>query len=164
MAVKVVCFVSAAYLKSPYCMKEIRVAQGMDKLLIVACEPVQAIRAVDPTAYPHASDALGYLMGGGQVIFHDMDDVEAEIMKFIAADAATSGMQPEPEPQPVLSPALAPAATGAAADGAAASAWPTELAELSGTRRFLAALRGSGWTPWIHSLRTSTWRMSFTTQ
>jgi hypothetical protein len=99
-AVKVVCFISAAYLKSPYCMKEFRVAQGMDKLLVVACEPVQAIRAVDPTAHPHASDALAYLLGGGQVIFHDADDVEAEIMKFIVAGA---GAQPEPEPAATLS-------------------------------------------------------------
>ena len=99
-AVKVVCFISAAYIKSPYCMKEFRVAQGMDKLLVVACEPVQAIRAVDPMAYPHASDALAYLMGGGQVVFHDTDDVESEIMKFIVSPVGVGGMEPEPQPQP----------------------------------------------------------------
>ena len=99
-------------------MKEFRVAQGMDKLLVVACEPVQAIRAVDPTAYPHASDGLAYLMGGGQVIFHDTDDVEAEIMKFIVLRPDVGGMEPEPEPEP------APAAAAPGQVPAAASPLP----------------------------------------
>ena len=37
---------------------------------VVACEPIANIMAVDPSAYPHASNALAYLDGGGQVIFH----------------------------------------------------------------------------------------------
>ena len=38
---KIVCFISADYLKSPYCMKEWRVAESKNKLLVVACEPQQ---------------------------------------------------------------------------------------------------------------------------
>ncbi len=68
---------------STYCMKEFGIAMAKDKLLVVACEPLQSITTVDPTMYPHASNALAYLEGGGQVIFHDQDDVVAEIMKFI---------------------------------------------------------------------------------
>ena len=68
-SIKIVCFLTAAYLKSPYCMKEFGIAQAMDKLLVVACEPIRDITAVDPSKYPHASNALAYLLGGGQVIF-----------------------------------------------------------------------------------------------
>ena len=96
VAIKVVCFLTVAYLKSIYCMKEFRVAQALDKLLVVICEPMQAIRAVDPGQYPHASDALAYLLGGGQVIFHDTDDVVGEIVKFLPREMAAS--EPEPEP------------------------------------------------------------------
>lgn len=39
-------------------------------LQVVACEPIPNIMAVDPSAFPHASNALAYLDGGGQVIFH----------------------------------------------------------------------------------------------
>ena len=110
---KIVCFISADYLRSPYCMKEWRVAESKGKLLVrlhtrhsvlravlqstqrwsdwhvltaaplagfdlrlpvclqvVACEPIPNIMAVDPSAFPHASNALAYLDGGGQVIFH----------------------------------------------------------------------------------------------
>ena len=64
--------------------KEFGIAQASNKLLVVACEPLSKIRAVDPSAYPQASNALAYLMGGGQVIFHADDDVVAEIRKFLA--------------------------------------------------------------------------------
>ena len=80
---KIVCFISVAYLKSPYCMKEFGIALASHKLLVVACEPLAAINAVDPSVYPYASNALAYLMGGGQVIFHDTEDVVAEIVKFV---------------------------------------------------------------------------------
>ena len=63
-------------------MKEFGIAQAKDKLLVVACEPVREITAVHPSKYPHASNALAYLEGGGQVIFHDTEDVVAEILKF----------------------------------------------------------------------------------
>ena len=96
-SVKIVCFLTTAYLKSPYCMKEFGIAQAMDKLPVVACEPIRDITAVDPSQYPHASNALAYLEGGGQVIFHDKDDVVAEIMKFIPRQAAAAA-EPEPEP------------------------------------------------------------------
>ena len=48
-----------------------------------ACEPLAQIQAVDPGIYPHASNALAYLMGGGQVIFHGQEDVVAEMRKFL---------------------------------------------------------------------------------
>ena len=67
-SIKIVCFLTAAYLKSPYCMKEFGIAQAMDKLLVVACEPIRDITAVDPSKYPHASTALAYLLGGGGLI------------------------------------------------------------------------------------------------
>ena len=79
---KIVCFLTVEYLKSPYCMKEFGIALASHKLLVVACEPLAHIRAVDPSAYPYASNALAYLLGGGQVIFHDTEDVVAEILKF----------------------------------------------------------------------------------
>ena len=79
---KIVCFLTVEYLKSPYCTKEFGIALASHKLLVVACEPLAHIRAVDPSAYPYASNALAYLLGGGQVIFHDTEDVVAEILKF----------------------------------------------------------------------------------
>ena len=63
-------------------MKEFRIAEAQKKLLVVACEPLAEIGAVDPSAFPHASDALAYLMMGGEVIVHDSDDVAAEILLF----------------------------------------------------------------------------------
>ena len=54
-------------------MKEFGIALASHKLLVVACDPLAAINAVDPSAYPYASNALAYLMGGGQVIFHDTE-------------------------------------------------------------------------------------------
>eukprot|EP01043_Picozoa_sp_COSAG02_P010984 COSAG02_NODE_398_length_23118_cov_49.968939_11_plen_696_part_00 len=115
VAIKIVCFLTVAYLKSIYCMKEFRVAQAMDKLLVVVCEPMQDIRAVDPGQYPHASDALAYLMGGGQVIFHDADSVVSEIVTFLPRDLAIAASQLEPEPELAL-----PQTDGV---------WPAELKE-----------------------------------
>ena len=80
---KIVCFISADYLRSPYCMKEFDIAVSTDKLLVVACEPVAQILSVDVGAYPHCSNAHAYLVRGGQVIFHGQDDVVAEIRKFL---------------------------------------------------------------------------------
>lgn len=54
-----------------------RVAESKNKLLVVAYEPLSQIAAVDQSAYPHASNALAYLDGGGQ------DDIAEEIRKFI---------------------------------------------------------------------------------
>ena len=130
VSTKIVCFLTAAYLQSIYCMKEFRVAQAMDKLLVVVCEPMQAIRAVDPGQYPHASDALAYLLGGGQVIFADSDDVVSEIMRFIPRDTARPESEPEPPPAPV-------ATSGADAAGA----WPAELAELVAIPSFAMCLK-----------------------
>ena len=79
---KIVCFLTVQYLMSPYCMKEFGIALASHKLLVVACDPLAHIRAVDPSVYPYASNALAYLMGGGQVIFNDTEDVVAEIVKF----------------------------------------------------------------------------------
>ena len=64
--------------------KEFGIALASNKLLVVACEPLSKIRAVDPSAYPQASNALAFLMNGGQVIFYGQDDVVAEIRKFLA--------------------------------------------------------------------------------
>ena len=58
MAIKVACFLTADYLKSPFCMKEFGIAQAKGKLLAVACEPLETITAVDPVAFPHASTVL----------------------------------------------------------------------------------------------------------
>lgn len=92
---KIVCFVSVDYTKSEFCMKEFVVAQSKRKLLVVACEPLAAIRAVDPRKFPAASDFLAYLDTGGQVIcpngglslgadgkLHGDEDVIAQILKF----------------------------------------------------------------------------------
>ena len=63
-------------------MKEFGIALASRKLLVVACEPLAEINAVDPSVYPYASNALAYLLNGGQVIFHDTEDVVSEILKF----------------------------------------------------------------------------------
>eukprot|EP01046_Picozoa_sp_COSAG06_P003123 COSAG06_NODE_118_length_23136_cov_18.029257_7_plen_850_part_00 len=140
VSIKIVCFLTAAYLKSPYCMKEFGIALAMDKLLVVACEPMAQITAVNPSEYPHASNALAYLMGGGQVIFHDTDDVVAEILKFLPREIAddSSAAQPEPEPS-ALSLSPVPAAAAAADD-----AWPEELAELVAVPAVAACLAEVG--------------------
>ena len=93
-SVKIICFISADYLRSIYCMKEFRIAQNGNNLLVVACERMTEIMKVkdEIDQYPDASDALAYLMGGGQVIFHGEEDTAAEIMKFLP------NAQPEPEP------------------------------------------------------------------
>jgi hypothetical protein len=101
-SVKIVCFISADYLRSIYCMKEFRVAQNKGKLLVVACEPMAEIMKVEDEIdqYPDASDALAYLMGGGQVIFYGQEDTSAEILKFMP--------RAQPEPAPAPQPALGP--------------------------------------------------------
>ena len=100
------------------------------------------ITFVDATEFPHASNALAYLMGGGQVVFHDTDDVETEIMNFIPkVPDAVADAQPEPEPQPAK-PALAPTAV------AAAGGWPAEFTELVGIPTFSSCLTGL----WVDSL------------
>ena len=123
-SIKIVCFLTTAYLKSPYCMKEFGIAQAKDKLLVVACEPVREITSVDPSKYPHAANALAYMLGGGQVIFHDTDDVVAEIMKFIPRQAAAA----EPEPEPAF--AAASPAGGLGLPPNATSPLPAEVAQL----------------------------------
>ena len=91
-AIKIVCFISAEYLRSPYCMKEFRVAQNVGNLLVVACEPIAEIMAVMEEVKRgqnvHASNALAYLDNGGQVIFHGTEDVAQEILKFLPSVAA----------------------------------------------------------------------------
>ena len=82
-SIKIVCFLTTAYLKSPYCMKEFGIAQAKDKLLVVACEPVREITSVDPSKYPHASTALAYLLGGGQVLFDEFS--EQDVANFVVS-------------------------------------------------------------------------------
>jgi hypothetical protein len=91
---KIVCFVTADYTKSEFCMKEFVVAQANRKLLVVACEPLSVIRQVDARQYPAASDFLAYLDTGGQVICPEGglsldgetlsgdEDAIAQILKF----------------------------------------------------------------------------------
>jgi hypothetical protein len=81
-AIKIPCFLTVMYLKSPYCMKEFGIALAKGKLLAIALEPLSDICAVDPSEFPYASNALAYLEGGGQVIFDGRDDTVAEILKF----------------------------------------------------------------------------------
>jgi hypothetical protein len=105
---KIICFLTAAYMKSPFCMKEWRVAESKHKLLVVVLEPMEQLRGVNPTEFPHASNALAYLDGGGQVIFHDTDDVVGEVLKFTDGGGAGAelmpglGMAGECEPEPAL--------------------------------------------------------------
>eukprot|EP01047_Picozoa_sp_COSAG01_P000979 COSAG01_NODE_20_length_38868_cov_34.606071_7_plen_719_part_00 len=94
---KIVCFLTVDYMKSPFCMKEWCVAESKDKLLVVVLESLDEIKALNPSEYPHASNALAYLDGGGQVIFHDQDDVVSEILKFAGVEVAQpDDSQPEP--------------------------------------------------------------------
>ena len=85
---KVVCFVTADYIKSEFCMKEFAVAESKKKLLVVCCEPISDITSVDPGEFPEASNALAYLDIGGQVIcpdgkvFGGKEDVIQKIMDF----------------------------------------------------------------------------------
>ena len=97
-AIKIPCYLTVKYLKSPYCMKEFGIALAKGKLLAIALEPLADICAVDPSEFPYASNALAYLEGGGQVIFDDREDTVAEILKFT--------------PEVVRLPAAAPAALG----------------------------------------------------
>jgi hypothetical protein len=142
LAIKIVCFLTADYLKSPFCMKEFGIAQAKGKLLVVACEPLEQINAVSPREFPHASNALAYLENGGQVIFHGREDTVAEILRFTpvverhkaAAAAAHVSVVCEPEP-------VAQQAGGAQEEG---SAWPMELRELVGLPAVGACLREIG--------------------
>ena len=130
-------------------MKEFGIALAKDKLLVVACEPIAQITAVDPTAFPHASNALAYLEGGGQVIFHDTDDVEGEIMKFIPRADADGGAEPEPEPSggALGMPPAFPSPTPTGADAAAA-----EMYEAGGTvASLLASVRLTAFVDVFHS-------------
>ena len=86
---KIICVLTADYMKSEFCMKEWRVAEAKGKLLVIALEGMDKLTAVNPAEYPHASNALAYLDGGGQVIFHDKDDVIGEILKFTDQPNAT---------------------------------------------------------------------------
>jgi hypothetical protein len=93
-ASKIVCFITVDYVKSPFCMKEFVVAKAKGKLLVVACEPLAEIAAVDARQFPHASDCLAFLDTGGQVIcprdglswdgakLCGDEDVVAQILKF----------------------------------------------------------------------------------
>lgn len=58
---KLVCFISADHLRSTW-MKEFDIALSTDKLLVVTCEPVKQILALDVTTYPHCSNAHAYLV------------------------------------------------------------------------------------------------------
>eukprot|EP01047_Picozoa_sp_COSAG01_P059151 COSAG01_NODE_7066_length_3369_cov_5.472171_1_plen_357_part_00 len=130
---KIICFLTAAYMKSPFCMKEWRVAESKHKLLVVVLEPMEQLRGVNPAEYPHASNALAYLDGGGQVIFHDTDDVVLEILKFTDSGAELMpglAMADECEPEPAL--ALGglgspPRGTGPQRGGAAAATAATAV-------------------------------------
>ena len=118
-AVKIPCFLTVLYLKSPYCMKEFGIALAKGKLLVVCCEPLRDIMQVSPREFPHASNALAYLEGGGQVIFQDEDDVVAEILKFIPRENAVEATQAEPEPEPAVVPQAMLAPAGAHANATA---------------------------------------------
>ena len=76
-------------------MKEFGIALTRENLLVVLCEPLSEIMKVEHELdqVPHASNALAYLMGGGQVIMPE-DDVVVEILKFFPSA--------QPEPQPAL--------------------------------------------------------------
>ena len=101
-AVKIVCFISVDYLKSPFCMREFGIALARKNMLVVACDPLDEIKKMEYELdrYPHASNALGYLDGGGQVIMPGEDTV-AEILKFLPS-AAPPQTQPEPQRAPAL--------------------------------------------------------------
>eukprot|EP01047_Picozoa_sp_COSAG01_P056906 COSAG01_NODE_6511_length_3627_cov_14.580499_1_plen_470_part_10 len=150
---KIICFLTAAYMKSPFCMKEWRVAESKHKLLVVVLEPMEQLRGVNPAEFPHASNALAYLDGGGQVIFHDTDDVVGEVLKFTDGGGAGAELMPglaiagECEPEPALGlgglgsppPGTGPQRGGAAAATAATAVKTDETAEaLLGSVRLAA--------------------------
>eukprot|EP01043_Picozoa_sp_COSAG02_P005476 COSAG02_NODE_148_length_33809_cov_158.369594_20_plen_132_part_00 len=54
VAIKIPCFLTVMYLKSPYCMKEFGIALAKGKLLAIALEPLSDICAIDPSEFPHA--------------------------------------------------------------------------------------------------------------
>jgi hypothetical protein len=95
---------------------------------VVCCDPIREIMKVSPREFPHASNALAYFEGGGQVIFHDTDDVVTEIMKFIPRVLDQPQLPPttsEPEPSPAA---------------AELGTWPAELMELVSIPPFAACL------------------------
>ena len=55
-SVKIVCFISADYLRSPFCMKEFGIALNRKNLLVVACEPLSEIMKIEHEIdrFPHA--------------------------------------------------------------------------------------------------------------
>jgi hypothetical protein len=109
-------------------LQEFGIALAKDKLLVVCCDPIREIMKVSPREFPHASNALAYFEGGGQVIFHDTDDVVAEIMKFIPRVLDQPQLPPttsEPEPSPAA---------------AELGTWPAELMELVSIPPFAACL------------------------
>ena len=57
-AIKIPCYLTVAYLKSPYCMKEFGIALAKGKLLAIAIDPLSEIVAVDPSKYPYAAVRL----------------------------------------------------------------------------------------------------------
>ena len=70
-------------------MREFGIALARKNMLVVACDPLDEIKKMEYELdrYPHASNALGYLDGGGQVIMPGEDTV-AEILKFLPTAAA----------------------------------------------------------------------------
>ena len=132
-AIKIPCYLTVNYLKSPYCMKEFGIALAKGKLLAIAIDPLSEIVKVDPSEFPHASNALAYLEGGGQVIFDDAEDTVAEILKFTPDVERMPAVAPVAPPAP-KSPSPAPSSPGPA------NAWPAELAELMSIPAFVACL------------------------
>lgn len=95
-ALKIVCFISVAYLKSEFCMKEMSVALSCRNALIVTLDPLDDIMGVEKELqqYPWASDALAYLRTGGQVIVHlDVQRTVEDVIKFMPR------LTSPPEPQ-----------------------------------------------------------------
>eukprot|EP01049_Picozoa_sp_SAG25_P003772 SAG25_NODE_223_length_11586_cov_9.792635_7_plen_88_part_00 len=77
-------------------------AEGMGKLLVVACEPLDRITTVDSSVYPHASNALAYFLGSGQAICPDgkvfggnEDVVTAVLVLVLASKGVAQGHRPD---------------------------------------------------------------------
>ena len=99
-AIKIPCFLTVAYLKSETCMMEFKSANSARKkrkLLAIAIDPVEKLLAVDPSEFPHASPALAFLEGGGQVIMDWKHNTVAEILKLIMPEEGTP-----PEIRPLI--------------------------------------------------------------
>ena len=95
---KIVCFLTVAYLKSEFCMREWQVAQAKGKLVVVLVDPYEQLMAVDTAGFPKASSAKAYIETGGQVIF-TTNDVAGELLKLIPPHSerggATLGVPPQ---------------------------------------------------------------------